>query len=33
VIDPLTGIPAATLGLGAPFLTSKEIEDILSDFP
>jgi len=33
VIDPLTGFPALTLGPGAPVLTSKEVEEILSDFP
>lgn len=33
VIDPRTGLPAITLGPGAPVLTSKEIEEILSDFP
>ena len=33
VIDPLTGFPALTLGPGAPILTSKEVEEILSDFP
>jgi len=33
VIDPVTGIPAVTLGPGAPVLTSKEVEDMLSDFP
>lgn len=33
VIDPVSGIPAVTLGPGAPVLTSKEVEEILSDFP
>ena len=33
VIDPLTGFPALTLGPGAPVLTSKEVEEMLSDFP
>jgi hypothetical protein len=33
VIDPLTGFPALTLGPGAPVLTSKEVEEILRDFP
>ena len=33
VTDPLTGFPALTLGPGAPVLTSKEVEEILSDFP
>ena len=33
VIDPLTGIPALTLGPNAPILTSKEVEEMLADFP
>lgn len=33
VIDPVSGLPAVTLGPGAPVLTSKEVEEILSDFP
>jgi hypothetical protein len=33
VIDPVSGFPAATLGPGAPVLTSKEVEEILADFP
>jgi AbrB family looped-hinge helix DNA binding protein len=33
VIDPVTGFPALTLGPDAPVLTSKEVEDILSNFP
>jgi hypothetical protein len=33
VIDPVSGFPAVTLGPGAPVLTSKEVEEILSDFP
>jgi phospholipid N-methyltransferase len=33
VIDPVSGFPALTLGPGAPVLTSKEVEEILSDFP
>jgi len=33
VIDPVTGFPVLTLGPGAPVLTSKEVEEILSDFP
>ena len=33
VIDPVSGIPAVTLGPGAPVLTSKEVEEILSIFP
>jgi AbrB family looped-hinge helix DNA binding protein len=33
VIDPVTGFPALTLGPGAPVLTHKEVQEILSDFP
>lgn len=33
IIDPVSGIPAVTLGPGAPVLTSKEVQEMLSDFP
>ena len=33
IIDPRTGLPAFTLGPDAPILTSKEVQEILSDFP
>jgi len=33
VIDRLTGLPVLTLGPGAPVLTSKEVEEILAEFP
>jgi len=33
VIDPVSGFPAVTLGPGAPVLTSKEVDEILRDFP
>ena len=33
VIDPVSGFPAVTLGPGAPVLTSKEVNEMLSDFP
>lgn len=33
VIDPRTGLPVLTLGPGAPVLTSKEIDEMLADFP
>jgi len=33
VIDPLSGLPAVTLGADAPVLTSKEVKDMLADFP
>ena len=31
--DPVTGFPVLTLGPGAPILTSKEVEEMLADFP
>jgi AbrB family looped-hinge helix DNA binding protein len=33
IIDPVSGLPAVTLGPGAPVLTSKEVEEMLADFP
>jgi AbrB family looped-hinge helix DNA binding protein len=33
VIDPVTGLPALSAGAKAPTLTSKEVEEILSNFP
>ncbi len=33
VIDPVTGFPVLTLGPGAPVLTHKEVQEMLSDFP
>ena len=33
IIDPVSLLPAVTLGPGAPVLTSKEVEEMLSDFP
>lgn len=33
VIDPVTGLPALYAGENAPLLTSKEVEEILSNFP
>jgi len=33
VTDPITGLPALTAGPGAPKLTSKEVDEILADFP
>jgi AbrB family looped-hinge helix DNA binding protein len=33
VIDPVSGLPAVTLGPGAPVLTHKEVKEMLSDFP
>jgi AbrB family looped-hinge helix DNA binding protein len=31
--DPVTGLPVLTAGSGARQLTSKEVEEILSNFP
>jgi AbrB family looped-hinge helix DNA binding protein len=31
--DPLTGLPVLTAGPGAPKLTSKQVAEILADFP
>ena len=31
--DPVTGFPVLDLGPGAPILTSKEVKEILADFP
>ena len=31
--DPITGIPALSFGSDAPILTSKEIEEMLAEFP
>ena len=33
VIDPVSGIPAVTLGPGAPVLTHKQVKEMLADFP
>jgi AbrB family looped-hinge helix DNA binding protein len=33
VKDPITGLPVLSAGVNAPTLTSKEVEDILSNFP
>lgn len=33
VTDPITGLPVLTLGPDAPILTSKEVEEMLADFP
>lgn len=31
--DPLTGFPVLTAGSGAPKLTSKQVAEILAEFP
>jgi len=33
VTDPITGLPVLSAGADAPTLTSKEVEEILSNFP
>ncbi len=33
VKDPLTGLPILTAGPGAPKLTSKQVAEILAEFP
>jgi AbrB family looped-hinge helix DNA binding protein len=31
--DPLTGLPVLSVGPDAPVLTSKEVEELLTNFP
>lgn len=33
VTDPITGLPALTAGATAPRLTSKQVREILDEFP
>lgn len=33
VRDPITGLPVLTAGPGAPKLTSKQVAEILAEFP
>lgn len=33
ILDPLTGLPVLSAGEDAPLLTSKEVEELLADFP
>jgi len=33
VVDPRTGLAVLTAGPGAPILKSKQVKDILSEFP
>jgi AbrB family looped-hinge helix DNA binding protein len=33
VTDPVTGLPALSAGSGAPTLSSKEVKEILANFP
>lgn len=33
VTDPVTGLPALSAGPSAPLLSSKEVEEIMANFP
>ncbi len=33
VVDPVTGLPVLSAGQDAPLLRSKQVEEILSNFP
>jgi AbrB family looped-hinge helix DNA binding protein len=33
IADPLTGLPVLSAGADAPVLSSKEVEEILANFP
>ncbi len=33
IVDPITGLPVLTAGSDAPIVTSKQVKEILSDFP
>jgi AbrB family looped-hinge helix DNA binding protein len=33
IADPVTGLPALSAGADAPVLSSKEVEEILANFP
>lgn len=33
VADPVTGLPVLSAGVDAPVLSSKEVDEILSNFP
>jgi len=33
LIDPITGLPVLSAGKGAPQLTSKQVREILEEFP
>jgi len=32
-VDPITGLPVLSAGTGAPRLSSKQVREILADFP
>lgn len=33
VVDPVTGLPAVTFGPEAPQLTSRQVREVLDEFP
>ena len=33
LVDPITGLPVLSAGRDAPLLSSKEVREILSEFP
>lgn len=33
ILDPVTGLPVLSFGPDAPVLTSREVEEILAEFP
>jgi AbrB family looped-hinge helix DNA binding protein len=33
ITDPVTGLPVLSAGPGAPVLTSKDVREMLADFP
>jgi AbrB family looped-hinge helix DNA binding protein len=33
LVDPITGLPVLSAGAGAPRLSSKQVRDILAEFP
>jgi len=32
-VDPITGLPVLSAGVGAPHLSSKQVREILAEFP
>jgi AbrB family looped-hinge helix DNA binding protein len=33
LVDPITGLPVLSAGPGAPLLSSKQVQELLSEFP
>ena len=33
IADPVTGLPVLTAGVGVPVLSSKDVDEILANFP